>query len=111
MVQPKGLPALLRPMMATLGALPPQSQDQLWAYEVKWDGVRAVAYIEGGRLRLMSRSDKDITVRYPELAPLGAALNGPVVLDGEIVDLDSDAQLSFSRLQHRMHSTGTCGLR
>jgi bifunctional non-homologous end joining protein LigD len=93
-------------MMATLSELPPAAQDDLWAYEVKWDGVRAVAYAEDGGLRLMSRTDRDITVRYPELHPLGAALAGmSVVLDGELVSLDADARPSFGRLQHRMHVT------
>jgi bifunctional non-homologous end joining protein LigD len=99
------LPTLVRPMLATPGALPPAAQDEQWAYEVKWDGVRAVAYVEGGRLRLMSRSDRDITRRYPEIAPLGPSLPRAVVLDGEIVALDADGHPSFSRLQRRMHVT------
>jgi bifunctional non-homologous end joining protein LigD len=106
-----GLPALIRPMLATPGELPPAAQDELWAYEVKWDGVRAVAYIEDGRLRLMSRSDRDITRRYPELAPLGPSLPGSLVLDGEIVALDAAGHPSFSRLQHRMHVTDEAEVR
>jgi bifunctional non-homologous end joining protein LigD len=107
----EGWPALIRPMLATPGALPPPEQDELWAYEVKWDGVRAVAYVEGGRLRLMSRSDRDITRRYPEIAGLGPSLAEAVVLDGEIVALDADARPSFSRLQHRMHVTDEAEVR
>lgn len=99
------LPTLIRPMLATPGALPPVSQDEQWAFEVKWDGVRAVAYVEAGRLRLMSRSDRDITRRYPEIAPLGPSLAGALVLDGEIVALDAEGHPSFSRLQRRMHVT------
>jgi bifunctional non-homologous end joining protein LigD len=99
------LPTLIRPMLATPGALPPAAQDEQWAYEVKWDGVRAVAYVERGRLRLMSRSDRDITRRYPEIAPLGPSLDGALVLDGEIVALDAEGHPSFSRLQRRMHVT------
>lgn len=49
MGEPRDWPALIRPMLATPGVLPPPEQDELWAYEVKWDGVRAVAYVEGGR--------------------------------------------------------------
>jgi bifunctional non-homologous end joining protein LigD len=58
-----------------------------------------------GRLRLMSRSDRDITHRYPEIAPLGPSLDRPVILDGEVVALGADGHPSFSRLQHRMHVT------
>ena len=45
--------------------------DDGWAYEIKWDGVRAIGYVEGGRLRLESRNGNDITPRYPELRELG----------------------------------------
>lgn len=99
------LPELVRPMLAVLGELPPAEEDERWGYEVKWDGVRAVGYVEGGRLRLMSRSDRDITRRYPEIAPLAGQLPGPVVLDGELVSLDAAGHPSFGRLQHRMHVT------
>jgi ATP-dependent DNA ligase len=61
------LPVLIRPMLATPAPLPSAAEDRQWAYEVKWDGVRAVAYLQDGQLRLMSRTDRDITRRYPEL--------------------------------------------
>ena len=51
--------------------------DGRWAYEIKWDGVRAIGYVEGGRMRLVSRNGNDITPRYPELRALGRALGGP----------------------------------
>ena len=59
------LPQHVRPMLATAGALP--EDDDGWAFEIKWDGVRAISFIEGGRLRLVSRNDKDLTSAFPEL--------------------------------------------
>ena len=60
-----------------------------WAYEIKWDGVRAIGYAEGGRLRLESRNGNNITPRYPELRALGRALGThEAILDGEVVALD-----------------------
>ncbi len=88
------------PMLAVLGDLPTMKG---WAAELKWDGVRAVAYIRDGRLKLMSRNDKDITVAWPELAPLAAAVDVPVVLDGEIVAFGPDGRPSFRALGPRMH--------
>jgi bifunctional non-homologous end joining protein LigD len=58
-------------MLATPGQLqlPTAAEDDRWGYELKWDGVRAVAYLDSGPLRLLSRNDGDIAVSYPELAP------------------------------------------
>jgi bifunctional non-homologous end joining protein LigD len=96
------LPIWVRPMLATGGGLP--GGDVGWAYEMKWDGVRASSYLADGRLlRLVSRSGRDITVAYPELHGLGAATGSrQVVLDGEIVAFD-DGRPSFEALQQRMH--------
>ena len=63
------LPSKLSPMLATPG-VPPRGEAG-WAYEMKWDGVRALAFIEDGQLRLASRTRRDITVAYPELTALG----------------------------------------
>ena len=68
------MPERLEPMLARTGDLPRDDGD--WAYEIKWDGVRAIAFVQGGRLRLQARSGRDITPRYPELRPLAEALAG-----------------------------------
>lgn len=89
-------------MMARLRRELPPDQER-YGWELKWDGIRAVAYVEGGRLRLLSRNDKDITASYPELAVLARRLPRPAILDGEIVALDDGGRPSFARLQSRMH--------
>ena len=96
------MPAHVAPMLARLGTLP--REDAGWAYEVKWDGVRAIAYSEPGRLRFDGRNASDITDRYPELVRFGRALGSHrAVLDGEVVSLDASGRPSFAALQTRMH--------
>jgi bifunctional non-homologous end joining protein LigD len=92
-------------MKATLGALP--SGNGRWAYEVKWDGMRIVAFIGAdGAVRLQSVNLRDVTASFPELDGLAAATDGrPAVLDGELVAYDDAGKPSFSKLQHRMHVT------
>ncbi len=98
------LPEKVRPMLATPGTLP--ASDRGWAFEIKWDGVRAISFIEGGRIRMMSRNDKDLTPSFPEFRELGEFLGSrPCVLDGEIVVLGEDGAPDFGRLQHRLHLT------
>jgi bifunctional non-homologous end joining protein LigD len=93
------------PMLASPGELP--AQDGLWGYEFKWDGVRALAYVDGGRVTLRSRKGEDITVRYPEVAALPPSVLGrDVVVDGEIVAMDEQGRPDFGALQNRMHRTG-----
>jgi bifunctional non-homologous end joining protein LigD len=88
-------------MKATSGTLPTGAD---WTYELKWDGMRAIAEITAGELRLWSTNAKDATVSFPELRPLGAAFGHlDVVLDGEIVALDPAGLPDFGRLQQRMH--------
>lgn len=95
------LPRDLRPMLATTGALPPD--DPAWAFEVKWDGVRVLAGVEGGRVALASRAGNDVTGGYPELAALADAVAAAVLLDGEVVALSPAGVPDFGRLQSRMH--------
>ncbi len=96
------MPERIEPMLATTASLP--SRRTGWAYEFKWDGVRAIVYVEGGRARARSRNNKDFTEWFPELRELGEFLGArSVVLDGEIVAIDEEGQPSFGRLQHRLH--------
>ena len=96
------LPASIAPMLALPGSPPPGRLAE-WAVEMKWDGVRALAFIERGRLRLVSRTGKDISATYPDLAALGGAVTGAqALLDGEIVAF-TDGRPDFEALQPRMH--------
>src|SRR3954469_14505365 len=95
------MPERVEPMLARTGELP--ADEAGWAFEIKWDGVRAMAYVDGGRLRLESRNGRDITPRYPELRELGRALgSADAVLDGEVVAFEG-GRPSFQKLQGRMH--------
>jgi len=97
-------------MLAQLGPLPAADEDE-WAVEMKWDGVRALAYIQDGDVRLMSRNAKDITAGYPELRLMaGATGHRPAVLDGEIVAFDEAGRPSFGALQPRMHRRDPLGV-
>ena len=96
------LPDSIKPMLAVAGKLP--AEDEHWAFEIKWDGVRAILFVEGGRVRAQSRNDLDVTVSFPELADIGKFLGMTTcIIDGEIVALGEDGRPSFSRLQQRMH--------
>jgi bifunctional non-homologous end joining protein LigD len=96
------LPASIAPMLALPGSPPPGRLAQ-WAVEMKWDGVRALAFISGGRLRLVSRTGKAISGTYPDLAGLGGAVTASqALLDGEIVAF-TDGRPDFEALQPRMH--------
>ena len=96
------LPRGLEPMRARVDELPPDEEH--WAFEIKWDGVRALVYASGGRIELTARSGNDITARYPELRGIGAALGArEAVLDGEVVAFDANGRPDFGRLQRRMH--------
>jgi bifunctional non-homologous end joining protein LigD len=93
-------------MLATLSRELPHD-DGRWAYEFKWDGVRALVFVEDGNVRVQGRSQRDFTVQYPEVTGVGAALAEQdvrdAVLDGEVVALGRDGTPSFQTLQHRMH--------
>jgi len=105
------MPALIKPMLAVLRDEVPRDQAS-YGYEFKWDGVRAIVYIDGGRARVLSRNDRDVSGSYPELRDLAEGLGArPVVLDGEIVALDANGKPSFESLQARMHVTNPAQVR
>src|SRR6202140_5024687 len=96
------MPSRLEPMLATLADQP--FSDPNWLFEIKWDGVRALAWMDDSGLTLRARSGADITGRYPELASLPNALSvRQAVLDGEIAALDAHGRSGFGLLQERMH--------
>ena len=100
------LPANIKPMLGRLTREPFDSADHI--FELKWDGMRALAFIEAGQLRLTSRTGRDITSQFPELADLPSLVkNDSVVIDGEIVCLDSNSRPSFPLLQQRIQSKKT----
>ncbi len=94
------IPQHIRPMLATLVDGP--FTDNEWLFEIKWDGFRALAFIESGKLRLVSRNDNDLTGEFPMLAELSKRVQArTAVLDGEIVALDAEGRPSFSLMQQR----------
>jgi bifunctional non-homologous end joining protein LigD len=96
------MPERVKPMLARAGSLP--ADERGWVFEIKWDGVRALAYSTPGELRLESRNLKEITGQYPELGRLNRALSShAAILDGEIVAFDEQGRPSFAALQRRMH--------
>jgi len=93
-------------MLAKLSGSLPRDDDR-WAYEMKWDGIRALAFIQGGKLRLMTRNQIEVTKRYPELLPFASQLGGRnAILDGEIVGFNDQGRPSFEALQQRMGLEG-----
>jgi bifunctional non-homologous end joining protein LigD len=104
------MPERILPMLAGTGPLP--SDESRWSFEVKWDGVRAIAYIKPGRLRLESRNLNEITDAYPELRGILRDVGmRDAVLDGEIIAFDDAGRPSFERLQRRMHVTAPSAVR
>lgn len=93
----------IRPMLAVTGPMPTLAEQSSWAYEMKWDGVRAVGLLRAGEFRLFARSGREITGQYPELAGFGADPGRDLVVDGEIVAFDDEGKVSFAALQPRIH--------
>jgi bifunctional non-homologous end joining protein LigD len=94
------MPDWIQPALATLSDRP--FSDPAWLFEIKWDGGRTLARVEKDQVQLWSRSHRDVTGEYPELAGLPAYTNGhDVWLDGEIVALDHEGRSDFERLQQR----------
>ena len=94
------MPSAIHPMLATLVDKP--FDDDEWLFEIKWDGYRAVAFLEDGKVRLVSRNQNDLTGEYPELRGLADHVRArTAILDGEIVALDEQGRSSFSLMQQR----------
>jgi bifunctional non-homologous end joining protein LigD len=96
------MPEEIQPMLARLGGLP--RNGDAYGFEVKWDGVRAVAHVDAGHLTLTGRNGTDFTGRYPEVRGMAHSLGSRrAILDGEVVAFDDQGRPSFERLQSRMH--------
>ena len=94
------MPTAIHPMLAESVNDPFDGDD--WLFEIKWDGYRAVAFIESGNVRLVSRNQNDLTPRYPELKDLPKFIKAKTaILDGEVVALDDEGRASFSLMQQR----------
>lgn len=95
------MPAGITPMMATLAGKPPEGDD--WLYEIKWDGVRAICYIENGQVQIYSRTGNRCTQQYPELSVLPNYISAAsAILDGEIAVVDDKGRPSFNLIQPRI---------
>lgn len=105
---PKGavksaMPKSISPMLAEIGRGDPPD-DGKWVYEVKWDGVRSLCFIEEGRVRLVSRNHNVMDAQYPELSILPHHVSAKeAIIDGEIAALDARGVPSFERLQQRIN--------
>ena len=94
------MPSVVHPMLATL--VDEAFDDDEWLFEIKWDGYRAIAFIQDTQIRLVSRNQNDLTAEYPELHHLPASVCAhSAILDGEIVALDEQGRSSFSLMQQR----------
>ncbi|HVS68148.1 MAG TPA: non-homologous end-joining DNA ligase [Mycobacteriales bacterium] len=99
------MPPQVAPMLATAGALP--AADDGWAFEPKWDGIRAITRLDGdGGIDARSRNGQDLTAMFPELSALvGSCPGTPLTLDGELVALDEAGIPRFGLLQQRLNLT------
>lgn len=90
------------PMKAAIGNLPPD--DENWAYEIKWDGYRTLAFVDVGSTRLQSSNLIDVSAKYPELTDFAGSVNAKsAIVDGELVVLDAEGRPSFELMQQ--HAT------
>ena len=90
------------PMKAAIGTLP--HDDENWAFEIKYDGYRTLAFVDGGDTRWQSSNLIDVTAKYPELADFARSINAKsAIVDGELVVLDSEGRPSFELMQQ--HAT------
>ncbi len=96
----RAMPSAITPMLATSVEKP--FDDAEWLFEIKWDGYRAIVFVEDEKVRLVSRNHNDRTHQFSELQGLGQFVRAKTaVLDGEIVALDEQGRSSFSLMQQR----------
>jgi bifunctional non-homologous end joining protein LigD len=94
------MPTAITPMLATSVEQP--FDDRAWLFEIKWDGYRAICFVNDGKVRLVSRNQNDLTHQFSELRGLAEFVKAETaILDGEIVALDEQGRSSFSLMQQR----------
>ena len=94
------MPSVIHPMLATPVNDPFDGPE--WLFEIKWDGYRAVTFLDHGKMRLVSRNQNDLTPGYPELKDMPRFIKAEqAILDGEVVALDEEGRPSFSLMQQR----------
>jgi bifunctional non-homologous end joining protein LigD len=99
-------PEQVDPMLATLTDAAHFGDESGWAFEMKWDGVRAICYLAGGRVKLLSRKGRDDTLAYFDVVDdLSKIKVQTVILDGEVVVTDAAGRPNFGLLQHRINLT------
>src|SRR5215475_5719926 len=98
------MPSVVEPMKAAMTDRPPRGED--WLFEIKWDGVRAIAFIENEEVRLQSRTGIRCERQYPELAVMPHHIAASqAVLDGEIAVIDAKGVSQFHHIQPRIANT------
>jgi bifunctional non-homologous end joining protein LigD len=108
--QPAAFPRSIEPMNASLSESPFSSAD--WLFEPKLDGVRALAFIDSGEVKLFSRRGLDATRQYPGIArELANQIETRMVLDGEIAALDEAGVPSFQQIQQRLNLMGEANIK
>jgi bifunctional non-homologous end joining protein LigD len=105
------MPSRLDAMLAKPGEVP-ESDAGAWAYEVKWDGIRALGFADRGEWSMLSRRQEDVSARYPELEAIAGSLeNHSAILDGEVVALDDEGRPRFQLIQSRMGLTSPAAVK
>jgi bifunctional non-homologous end joining protein LigD len=105
-VEEADFPEQVEPMLATLTDAAHFGDESGWAFEMKWDGVRTVAYLAAGRVKLLSRKGRDDTKAYFDVADALPKINvKTAILDGEVVVTDAAGRPNFGLLQHRINLT------
>jgi bifunctional non-homologous end joining protein LigD len=98
------MPQSVVPMTATAVTAPPRGRD--WLYEIKWDGIRAICFIENDRVRMISRNGNSYDRQFPELTVMPNFISADeAIVDGEIAVLDDKGRAGFSLIQPRINQT------
>lgn len=92
------MPKEIKPMLATLTEKPFDKKD--WLYEIKWDGYRAVSYLNKGKVTMLSRNQLSFNEKFDVIVAALQEWNTKAVIDGEIVALNDEGNPDFQALQN-----------